>query len=393
MELDKMEVSDLDVYEKLGVPKIINAAGTYTAIGASRMSSETLRVLTEAAKWNVDIRVLHNTLNQRIAEHTHNEAAYICNSCSAAIYLGVAACISKHYNREFNALTREQIACCEVIAMWGQHFQYDQIVEQLGAKLRFVGYPNMYTPIDNKELEAVYNENTVCGYFVPLTPRGYYGEGCMNLENFLISLHNHNVPLLVDCAAQLPPKSNLWEYTNMGADIVCFSGGKDLRGPQASGLMLGKKAYIEIVSSIGFPNLGYGRMMKIGREEMIALYSALCQYLEADEDARKDSCERQVEILISGLKVAKHFSAERSWPNQAGQPLPRGFVKILDNSVKAEQLRKMLLNGTPSIFCYSENKNGVYINPMCLEAAEMEKIVLRLLEIDQELSQLSNEGE
>jgi len=244
----------------------------------------------------------------------------------------------------------------------------------------------MQTELSAGVVRDAINSNTVMCYFAPRTPDGYYGEGCMNLSDFIAIAHSCNIPVLADGAAQLPPKHNLWRYTrDLGADMACFSGGKDLAGPQASGLLVGSSELLNIATALSFPRYGCGRIMKIGREEMVALYSAIRQYVNADENARLQWCENEVNKLVSALESCKNFSAERSWPNQAGQPLPRAFVNLQSDSITPAKLREMLLKGTPGIICYSENRPGVYINPMCLTDGEMDKIIVRFKEIDRQL--------
>lgn len=376
----------MNIYEELGLPQLINAVGTYTVVGGSRMSEETLRCMCEAAAGFVEIEKLQKILNHKVAELTRNESAMLCNSCSSAIYLATAACVAKHYGRDFDTLTTEEISRCEVVALWGQHIPYDHAIEQLGVKIRFVGFPNMQAELSPKVVEKAINSNTVMSYFAPRTPDGYYGEGCMNLKDFIAVSHKYNIPVLADGAAQLPPKHNLWRFTrDMGADMACFSGGKDLAGPQASGLLLGKSVILDIATGLSFPRYGCGRIMKIGREEMVALYAAIRQYVNADEEQRLLDCENEVAKLVDALRDCKNFSAERTWPNQAGQPLPRAFVNLKNSGVSAAELREMLLTGTPGIICYSENRNGVYINPMCLARGEMGQIIARFKEIDNQL--------
>ena len=122
--------------------------------------------------------------------------------------------------------------------------------------------------------------------------------------------------------------------------------------------------------------------MKMGREEMVALYAAIQQYMRHDEQARLEWCEREVQMLVDQLRTARHFSAIRTWPNQAGQPLPRAFVSIDDHAISPSELRALLMEGNPGIICYSENRNGVYVNPMCLAEGQMQIIGDRFLEID-----------
>ena len=376
----------MSIYDELGLPKLINAVGTYTVVGGSRMSEATLRDLCDAARSFVEVEKLQDILNRKVAELTRNEAALLCNSCSCAIYLATAACVARHYGKNFNLLSAEEISRCEVVALWGQHIPYDHAMEQLGVKIRFVGFPNMQAELPASAVKDAINSNTVMCYFAPRTPDGYYGAGCMNLADFIAASHSCGIPVLADGAAQLPPKHNLWRYTrDMGADMACFSGGKDLAGPQASGLLLGSAELLKIATELSFPRYGCGRIMKIGREEMVALYSAIRQYVNSDEDARLQWCETEVDKLVTALGDCKFFSAERTWPNQAGQPLPRAFVTLKHDKTTPAELREILRTGEPGIICYSENRPGVYINPMCLADGEMEQIIARFQEIDKQL--------
>ena len=149
--------------------------------------------------------------------------------------------------------------------------------------------------------------------------------------------------------------------------MACFSGGKDLAGPQASGLLLGSNELLKIATELSFPRYGCGRIMKIGREEMVALYSAIRQYVNADEEARLQWCENEVQKLVSALEDCKHFSAERTWPNQAGQPLPRAFVALENCSTTPAQLREMLRRDLPgTIFgfiCDAEAAEEIFTLP------------------------------
>ena len=373
----------MSIYRELGVKPVINAVGTYTVVGATRMSEDTLRDMCEAAHEFVEIERLQEAIHRKAAELTRNEGAYFCNSCSTALYLAAAAFVEARYGRDFRTLTPAEITRCEAVALWGQHVPYDHAITQLGVNLKFLGYPNVEAEFPAAALERAINENTVFGYFAPRTPDGYYGEGCMNLADFIRICHGRGIPVLVDAAAQLPPKSNLWRFTaEMGAELACFSGGKDLAGPQASGLMVGKKEWIGRVAALGFPKYGPGRLMKIGREEMVGLYSALRQYVNADEAARLRWCEEQVAQLVGALNAMRHFTGSRVWPNQAGQPLPRAFAALKETTVTAAQLRKLLAEGDPAIIAYSENRSGVYLNPMCLAEGETEAIIRRFREID-----------
>lgn len=376
----------MGIYEELNVKTMINAAGTYTVVGASKMTEQTLAAMSDAARSYVKIRDLQHVVHEKVAQMTHNEAAYLCNSCSVAIYLTIAAFIAYKQQRPFKYIDDDVVRRSEVVAFWNQHIPYDHAVEQLGAKLKFIGYTTSQGGIGKEDLQMAINENTVGVYFAARTPRGYYAPNALNLEDVIEVAHGCGVPVIVDAAAQLPPKSNLWEFTSMGADVVVFSGGKDLSGPQASGLAVGKKRYLDIIDQTGFPNYSAGRLMKIGREEIVALYMAIKQYVENDEEIRRQWCEEQVKLLQTMLKDSKMYTVSRCWPNQAGQPLPRSFVGVKEDApLNAEQLAQRLEAFDPGIYCLTENNPGVYINPMCLEEGDMEYIANKLLEIERSI--------
>src|SRR5262249_4864636 len=138
----------------------------------------------------------------------------------------------------------------------------------------------------------------------------------------------HDLPVVVDAAAQLPPVSNLWHFTQMGAALAIFSGGKDLRGPQSSGLVWGRRDLVEACRCQGNPNPFIGRPMKVGKEEMLGLLAAVERYLQLDHAAREQYCEDTVRTWCAALNGLPGVAAERSYPNEAGQPLPRCRLSV-----------------------------------------------------------------
>ena len=373
----------MSIYNDLGVKEIINAAGTYTVVGATKMSEKTLSDIKDAASMFVSIEDLKAKVQKEIARLTHNEAAHISNSCSTALYLTCIAFLEHKYQKPFDNIDKKTIEESEFVGIWSQHIPYDRAITQVGVKMKFIGYTNPTATLTKDELRLAINDKTIGVYFAPRTPDGYVGANTLNLADVIEVAHEMGVPVLVDAAAQLPPKSNLWRFSEMGGDVVTFSGGKDLAGPQASGLALGKSKYIDIIDKLGFPNYGPGRLMKIGREEIVGLYSAIKQYMENDEEKRFAWCEEQIISLRNMLDKSLIYKVERSYPNQAGQPLPRAFVAVLDNSpLAAEEIRKKLMEFEPAVFCFTEDKNGLFINPMCMKEGDVEYIAEKLLEIE-----------
>lgn len=373
-----------DIYERLGVKKLINAAGTYTIVGGSRMSQETLDAMQSAAKNFVDIRELQEKVHKRLAEITNNEAAFVVTGAAAGLYTLAAACVALKLGRPFIYLSQEDINGCEIIVHRAHRNPYDWSLRQLGIKLVEIGYPNMIQPTSVRDLEEAVNGNTVAVFYTEMK-QGWTAEGALDLESTLAVAKKYNIPVVVDGAAQLPPVENLWKFNKMGAAATIFSGGKDLSGPQASGLITGQKKLLDIAKETGFPNYGIGRMLKVGREEMVGLLTAVEQYVSMDHQARKEWCEKQIELLKDAFKDYQDVKVVRSYPNEAGQPIPQAVVRCASKDGNSSEIINKLRSGTPGIFAMPAGKNGIFVNPMTLKAGETEVIVERLKEVFKEL--------
>ncbi len=376
----------VDFYEKLGVSKLINAAGTYTVIGGSRMSKKTLDAMGLAAGNFVDIRDLQRKVHARLAEITRNEGAYVATGAAASLYIAAGACISMKYDRPFKYLSREQIEKTEVIVQRSHRNPYDWGIRQLGAKLVEIGYPNVIQPTSSEDLRYAINENTVAIFYAAMPNGGWTADGELEMDKTIEIAQEFNIPVIVDAAAQLPPVDNLWNFTKAGATAVIFSGGKDLRGPQASGLIVGKKHLMDKIVETGFPNYGIGRMLKVGREEMCGLLAAVEQYVTMDHDARRDKCEKEVQMIIAAFAEAEDISVTRSFPNEAGQPVPQAFLTVncaLDNISPTVQGK--LRSGSPGVAVAPFDERSFFINPMTLDEGELVKVLDRLKQVFSEL--------
>ncbi|PCJ94227.1 MAG: hypothetical protein COA52_05710 [Hyphomicrobiales bacterium] len=368
-----------DVYARLGVTKLINAAGTYTAIGGSRMSSQTLAAMAEAAEHYVNIRELQSAVHQKIAEITRNEAAYVSNGAACGLALCAAAAISRLKQKSFELLSRDEVESCEIAILRAHRNPYDWALQFTGATLNEIGYPNIIQIPDKARLIEEIGPNTAAIYFAYGPAGGWLPDGAPSFEIVAQVAKEKGIPLIVDAAAQVPPKSNLWEITRKGATVALFSGGKDLCGPQASGLLVGEKDFLQSVTDIGFPNYGIGRLFKVGREELIGLLSAIEQYLAHDEDLRATQAEADVERICTGLRGSNIVQASRAFPNEASQPIARIRLEPLTMSV--DVLQKRLLESEPSIFAGVE-RGALYVNPMTLSGDEVDIVLSALQSLD-----------
>ncbi|MDR1955783.1 MAG: hypothetical protein LBQ30_02905 [Treponema sp.] len=368
----------MDIYDELGVHPIINAAGTYTVLGGSRMSEETLAAMNSAARNFVSIRDFQKAAHQAIARLTKNEAAYVSNGAAAGLYLAIAACIERKLRKPFYYLDKAQIQSCHILMFKAHRNPYDLVIGHLGAAYRELSFPNRIFPPKEADLDQAIDDHTAAIYFAS---SAWVAPGFLPLEVLIKKAKEKDVPVIVDAAAQLPPVENLWRFSELGASITLFSGGKDLRGPQASGLMVGCQELMDRVTAIGFPNYGIGRMLKVGREELAGLYGAIKQYVSMDHKARYAWCEDQIAAIQTALDGKGPFRVQRCFPNEAGQPIARAFLEILDPRYTPEYVQDFLLQGKPPIYAYSENLNGIYLNPMSLREGETEIILKRLKEL------------
>jgi len=374
----KMENS---VYKKLNITPLINAAGTYTIIGGSRMSEKTLTDMAEATRSHADIRELQRKVNLKLAELTKNEAACVCNGAAAGLYLAAAACIAKKAGRAIRYLSQKEITEYEIIMFTAHRNPYDWSIRQLGVSLKDVGYPNIIQPASKLDLKNAINEKTAGIFFMFSNPGGWIPDGGLDLKSTLEIADEFRIPVVVDAAAQVPPVENLWNFTHMGAKAALFSGGKDLRGPQSSGLIVGKKEFVETIIETNFPNYGIGRMLKTGREEIVGLLSAVEQYVTMDHEERNQWVEKQIEKLIRFSKKSDLYRIYRSFPNEAGQPMARAEIILSISNFTLEKLSASLKNGLPSIFTLVD-RGRLFINPMTLFEGETEQIIERLKEIE-----------
>jgi len=371
----------MNIYDELGTKTLINCAGTYTIVGGSRMSKKTTAVMAEAARSHVEIRALQKEIHSRIADMTQNESACITAGAMSAIYLTIASCISMKHQKEFKYISSDTVSESEVIIFRSHRNPYDQAIELLGVEIIESGYPNNISIRTETDLEQLINEKTVAIFYLDSAPGGWLSPGALNLDSTIRVAASRSVPVVVDAAAQLPPVSNLWNYTKGGAAAALFSGGKDLRGPQSTGLVVGKTELLKWLELNNFPNYGIGRIYKVGREEMTGLYNAIKEYLQNDEDKQIAWYEEIVKLYVKAFSGSSVFKMSRAYPNEAGQPVPRARIHIQTEKLNAEKLKQELLARERSIFTMIENGH-LYINPVTIDQEEAEYVLNELKEIE-----------
>jgi L-seryl-tRNA(Ser) seleniumtransferase len=361
-------------YQQLGIKQIINAAATLTRLGGSRMPPPVVEAMAAGAQAFVDLPELQARVGARIAELTQNEACYVASGAAAGIALATAACIAGEEPAAIAAFPQLNGRKNTVIVHRCQRNGYDYAIRQTGVRLAEIGLPQA---TQRWELEAAITPQTAC---VVYFAGEHFARGALPLPEVIAIAHARGVPVLVDAAAQIPPIANLWHFTaELGADVAIFSGGKGLRGPQPTGLVLGRADLIAACQANGNPNSSIGRPMKVGKEELLGILAAVEWSLAQDEPALIAGYEAMVQYWIAGLQTIAGVTLTRGYPNEAGQPFGRALVRIDPaGGLTRDQVVAMLLEGDPAVAVGVVDAEWIALNPQTVEPGE-EQLVLAAL--------------
>ena len=329
-----------DYYDKLGVTKIINAAGTYTALTASTMPAVVQAAVARAAKHPVRLGELQKASGEYLARVLHCEAALVTSGAASAITLGTAACMTMANKTAVHNIPADLSGLKnEVVVQKSHRYGYDHAVRNCGA--RFVEVQTL------QDYEAAFNDRTAMTLFFNAAEKGQIGR-----EDWVRVAHRHGVPCFNDAAADVPPIANLWNYTQMGFDLVTFSGGKGIRGPQNAGLLLGKKELIDAATQNNNPfSDSIGRGMKVAKEQIVGMVAAVDWFLTQTDAGMEAEFQRRADRIAAQLKNIPTLTSKVAIPTVPANAIPhlmirydRARVKISPVEVAAE-----LRRGTPSI--------------------------------------------
>ena len=397
---------NLRIYEQLGVKKVINCVSTSSSCGSSVNFSprwpEVFEAMKEASRNFVCINQLQEKAGKIIAEITGAEAAIVTSGCAAALTLAAAACMTKGTELErvnpsiepstayppypYEAWSPETIELIyqlpdtkglknEIIQQRCTPYYYTRDVKRAGAKVILVGKPDKCSPL---EIEEKISKQTSAILFV-----GLYRHKGVPFEEVVKIAKKHKVPIIFDGAYTLPPKENLRKWISMGADLVCHSGGKIVRGPSDTGWLCGRKDLVKLAWLQISPHHGVGRGFKVDRTQIVALVKSLQIYVEQDEKAEFDACEKKAKYLENALNKLPHIrSVKRFVPKEEllqGWPVICLTVNEETLGMKTSEVVDQLFKGNPGIWTYYEHPiycpNGITINTENIANGE-EKIII-----------------
>lgn len=356
------------IYQKLGVVRRINVAGTLTRLGGSLMAPEVLQAMVEAAGVSVDIAELQAAASQAIADATGAQAGIVTSGAAAGLTLATAACLARWDVARMAALPDTRSMPHRVLMARTHRNSYDHAVRLAGAEIVDIGHNDRGTGagvrgLEAWEIEAAINDQTVAMLFTATS------QTVADLPMVLATLHQRGLPVIVDAAAQLPPRSNLRVFIDAGADLVVFSGGKAIGGPQSSGILAGRRdligsalvqmmdmdvspqswspsALVDRSALQGIPHHGIGRGFKVGKEEIVGLLVALERFVQRDEAADTALLTDRLQEIEKGLAGESAIRLRLVRADCAGVPVP---LLELSTSGSAHALSRRLQQGDPPV--------------------------------------------
>lgn len=362
----------MSIYETLGVRPVINAAGAVSRYGGSLMAPAVLETLAAASQEFCLLDELHEKVGQRIATLLEVEAAYVTACAAAGMVLTAAACMTGTDPQKIKQLPDASGMRHEVIIQTGHRINYDQAIRLAGADL-------IEIPDDGKPpvaaMQAAINPHTAAIFYLA---RAMDVPASVPFDQVVAMAHAAGVPVIVDAASECPPLSTLTRFARAGADLVIFSGGKSIMGPQSTGLIIGRQDLIAACAANGTPFAAVGRPMKVSREEIIALLKALELYLARDHDADQVRWEAQLRQIEATLADVPHIHLARlgqlqtySVPQLAIRPEPAlGLTR--------EAIAERLLAGDPRIVvALHQTPDSVVINPHMLQPGQEQIVAQR----------------
>lgn len=382
----------MNIYQQFGVPPIINASGTVTRLGGAPLPPEVLAAFQQAAQSTVSLDQLQAAASRRIAQVTGTQSGLVTSGAAGALTLGAAAILTGQ-----NLGRMEQLPHCEgfpreFVMAREQRSGYDHAVRAAGATLVEVGFNEIVSNAGVRRTE-------VWEYEAAISPRtagivyGYSRQSRPDLGQLVEMAHQHQIPVLVDAAGEVPPRSNLKDLPATGADLVCFSGGKAIRGPQSTGILCGRRDLVaaaalqmldmddhpelwdppaELIdrSSLpGLPRHGIGRALKVSKEEIIALLTALDLFVSGAYDRYLPGYQQQLESIVDALRQ-KHVACDIQRPATSEHwPVLEITVDPIQQGRSAMDICRTLREGSPPIYVGhgSLHDQVLTINPVCVD--------------------------
>ncbi len=328
-----------DYFAKLGVVPFINAAGTYTVLSASTMPPPVRAAINRAALSPVNLDELLKAAGVYLAKRLRCESALVTDGAASAMTLATAACMTRGRQQAILNVPGETPGLPDEVLVQRTHrYGYDHAIRNCGVK--------MVEVVTLEDYDRAFTPRTAMAHFFNAAEKGEISR-----EGWVRVAHKHGVPASIDAAADVPPASRLWEYTEIGFDLVQFSGGKGLQGPQNSGLLLGKKDLIEAARLNNSPfSDSIGRGMKVSKEQIVGMVAAVDWYLSQDEQAMQAEYQRRADVIAANVREIPSVET-RSYVPPVANHVPHLQITYDPKRVKItpREVQEELRRGRPRI--------------------------------------------
>jgi D-glucosaminate-6-phosphate ammonia-lyase len=358
------------LYASLSIKPVINGVGVVTVLGGSIMPAEVIRAMEEASRYFVSLPELEKKVGARIAELLNAPAAMVTCGAASAISVGTAACLSQGDPSKLRRLPNREGIRFEVVQQKSHRSGYEHQMELCGAKI--------VTVETRQELESAINDRTGMMFFLNKAEF----DGQIKSDDFVKIAKERGIPTMNDAASDATPKENLWKYTKQGFDLVIFSGGKALRGPQTTGLLLGRKDLIDASLPAMSPFGGIGRGMKVGKEELCGLLAAVERYLKVDHQAEFRELEARVASIQASLKNIPGIQSVRHIPVIANE-VPHVMIEWDESArgLTSQRVVERLLASDPPIHVQRPGNGRLLISVWMMRGEEHKIVGRRLREL------------
>lgn len=359
-----------DLFAELGVTKVINANVTMTFLSGSLMLPEVLDAINSTSHDFANMFELQDKVGAKIAEMLKVEAAMVTSGAACAILLGTAASITGTDKDKIKQIPNLPGPRPEVIMQKSHRYLFDQAVTTTGATIVEVEGPD--------EMEKAFSEHTVMALFFNAAERH-----SVTHEQFLAITKRHKIPSFLDAAADVPPVENLFRFQKMGFDLVTFSGGKMIRGPQSAGLLFGRKDLIEAAKLNHSPHEApIGRPMKVNKEEMFGMYAALKSYIERDHKKEWEEWLDRTKRIATHLSTIPTLKTEVYIDPGPANAFPSLRVEWDQQRIKTtpKEVYTALQSGTPSIVT-GRHEDKLLIGVVLLRPEQVDVVAQRVKEV------------
>ena len=366
------------IYDDIGVTRVINAAGSMTYLGGSLIAPEVLAAMNEAAGSFVVMEELMAWAGTEIARLTGTEAGLVTTGTSGGILLAAAACLTGTDRQRMRNLPDTGGAKNEFVVQKLHRISFDHAVRVAGGRLVEAGDSGGTTA---QQIEAAIGEQTAAVFHVVLDPKP-----TVALERVVAIAHASGVPVIVDAAAELPPVDNLRAFAATGADLVIFSGGKEISGPNDTGILCGRGELVSAAAAQAFPNRGIGRSLKVSKEQIVGLIFALRRFAAMDYEVQMQRWQTMAQSMCDRLRDVEGISARVDYATTGSRPLciPRTRLQLDEEALglSVAQVETALEQGQPAVAVMPEpSRSIIWLNPQHLADGEEEVVACRFAEV------------